>query len=216
MQPTFDYERPLWQAGIRYIAGIDEAGRGALAGPVVAAAVIVPPLSRLDGVWDAVRDSKQLSAIQRQKLETQIQEQALAWAVGSVDAEQIDQVGIAKATKQAMLEAIAQLSVQPEYLLIDWVKLAETEIPQQSLTKADVHIVSVAAASILAKVYRDRLMVKMDQLYPEYKFAKHKGYGAALHMAAIEQHGPCPIHRHTFAPISKSCRLQVAGSNLEP
>lgn len=201
VQPTFNQEQALWQQGIRHVAGIDEAGRGALAGPVVAAAVIAPPFSQLSGVWAAVRDSKQLSAIQRQKLEGAIQQQALAWAVGSVEAALIDQIGIAEATRKAMREALDQLVVHPDYLLIDWVKLPETGIPQWSQSKADAQIASVAAASILAKVHRDRLMIEMDGCYPGYGFASHKGYGAAAHLAALEIHGPSPIHRRSFAPL---------------
>ncbi|MFN8439641.1 MAG: ribonuclease HII [Caldilineaceae bacterium] len=200
-RPTFEYEEALWQRGSLYVAGIDEVGRGALAGPVVAAAVIVPAFSQLEGVWCQVRDSKQLSALRRQVLEKEIQQQALAWAIGKVEAEIIDQVGIAEATRRAMLEAIARLAVQPDHLLIDWVNLSQAGIAQHSMPKADARIASVAAASILAKVYRDRLMCEADLCYPDYGFAKHKGYGSAAHLAAIEQHGPSPIHRRSFAPL---------------
>lgn len=200
-RPTFEYEEALWRNGILYVAGIDEVGRGALAGPVVAAAVIVPAFSPLEGIWCQVRDSKQLSAAQRQALEKTIQQQALAWAIGSVEAEIIDQVGIAEATRQAMLEAIAKLAVRPDHLLIDWVNLSKAGIAQQSMPKADAKIASVAAASILAKVYRDQIMCEADRPYPNYGFAKHKGYGSAAHLAAIEQYGPSPIHRRSFAPL---------------
>lgn len=199
--PTFEYELELWQQGALHVAGIDEAGRGALAGPVVAGAVIVPPFSKWEGVWAAVRDSKQLSATQRQRLESQIQQCALAWGVGTVDADVIDRIGIAKATRQAMIDAVKGLSCQPDCLLIDWVKLPEIAIRQQSMTKADARIVSVAAASILAKVHRDRLMIAYAGRYPEYGFDSNKGYGAAAHMAAIERSGGCSIHRRSFAPF---------------
>ena len=199
--PSFEFEQALWQQGNLHVAGIDEAGRGALAGPVVAAALIVPPFSVLDGVWAEVRDSKKLSPTQRERLEPIIQQQSLAWGVGAVDAEIIDQIGIAPATKRAMRLAVAALSVQPTFLLIDWVKLPEIAIAQQSMPKADLRIATVAAASILAKVHRDRIMTEYATLYPNYGFASHKGYGAAAHLAAIEQFGGCPIHRHSFAPF---------------
>lgn len=199
--PTFAEETRLWQAGYRAVAGIDEVGRGALAGPVVAAAVIVPPLAPLDGIWAAVRDSKLLSAAQRSALAVEIQAAALAWGVGETAAAEIDASGIAPATRKAMGAATAALSVTPDYLLIDWVKLPAVMIQQASFIKADQRIVSVAAASILAKVYRDQLLIALHDHYPAYGFAQHKGYGTRTHLAAITAAGPCPEHRHTFAPI---------------
>lgn len=201
--PGFAFEQELWQAGLQWIAGIDEAGRGALAGPVVAAAVILPPNSLLDGIWAAVRDSKQLSAQKRQQLEGEVQQQAAAWGVGLVEADVIDQIGIAPATRRAMKIAVEMLSIRPEHLLIDWVKLPEVNIRQQSMIKADARIVSVAAASILAKVHRDRLMIEHAIRFPHYGFASNKGYGAAPHMAAIKQFGGCAIHRYSFAPLNQ-------------
>jgi ribonuclease HII len=205
--PTFAIETQLWQQGYRATAGIDEAGRGALAGPVVAAAVIVPPFSNLTGVWTEVRDSKQLSAVQRAALEVRIQDAALAWGIGCVDSETIDRIGIAPATKQAMMEAVRALHVPPDYLLIDWVRLDRINLPQQNPSKADTHIVSVAAASILAKVYRDRWMTEASKSYPLYNFASHKGYGTAAHLTAITQHGACSLHRQSFAPIHQQSSL---------
>jgi ribonuclease HII len=200
--PTLEYERRLWCEGYCCVAGIDEAGRGALAGPVTAAAVVVAPHQCDAAVWSAVRDSKLLSPRQRAQLAPAIEAAALAWAVGWSTAAEIDRSGIAPATRQAMLAAIRALPVRPDYLLIDWVKLPAAGIPQHSQPKADSEIVSVAAASILAKVYRDRHMLALDVEFPSYGFARHKGYGAATHLAAIRTHGPCRVHRRSFAPLA--------------
>lgn len=200
--PTLEFEERLWQRGLQYVAGIDEAGRGALAGPVVAGAVIVPTNAHYDGVWAEVRDSKLLSVEKRISLFAAVKEYALAWGIGSASAQEIDQLNIAVATRLAMRRAVEALITQPDYLLIDWVKLPTLNIPQESYTKADQKIVSVAAASILAKVDRDQRLIELDKKYPAYQFAAHKGYGTAKHRAAIEDVGPCPIHRHTFAPIA--------------
>lgn len=204
--PTLLYESRLWDAGYRAVAGIDEAGRGALAGPVVAAAVIVPCRSSLRGIWAVVRDSKTLSAPVREELAAEIERAAAAWGVGVVSQEEIDAHGIAPATRSAMIAAVEALAVAADALLIDWVRLPTLNIHQQSLTKADANIVSVAAASILAKVTRDRLMAACAPLYPAYAFASNKGYGTAAHLVAIERCGPCPLHRRSFAPF--------AGANL--
>ncbi|MEZ4659898.1 MAG: ribonuclease HII [Caldilineaceae bacterium] len=200
--PNFDHEQNLWRQGFARVAGIDEAGRGALAGPVVAAAVIAPIYAEYTGVWASVRDSKQLSASQREALAAEIQQHAIGWAIGEASAAVIDRENITVATRIAMQQAVQNIQPPPDHLLIDWVKLPHVNIHQISLTKADQKIVSVAAASILAKVYRDRLMIELDAQYPAYGFAQHKGYGTAAHRAAIAQHGPCAIHRHTFAPIA--------------
>ncbi|MEZ4675528.1 MAG: ribonuclease HII [Caldilineaceae bacterium] len=201
--PTLQAEVRLWQAGYRHVAGLDEAGRGALAGPVVAAAVIVPPYSRQEGLWTEVTDSKLLSATQRATLEGHIQESALAWGIGAVSAQQIDVMGIGPATRQAMMTAIAALAVPADYLLIDWVRLPQCPILQESYTKADQRFVSVAAASILAKVHRDRLLTMLHERYPCFGFAQHKGYGTAGHLAALATHGPCLEHRYSFAPLAQ-------------
>lgn len=226
LPPTLQEETRLWASGLRHVAGIDEAGRGALAGPVVAAAVIVPPHTHIANtnlgepdlvdVWSEVRDSKLLRPAVRAALEEQIQDAALAWGVGIVAAEVIDQVGIATATRQAMLQALAGLTISPDYLLIDWVKLPQAGIPQLCVAKADQKMVSVAAASILAKVARDRLMVSLGECYPEYGFEAHKGYGSPQHLSAISRHGPCPQHRTSFAPISRLAISRSDGSNQEP
>jgi ribonuclease HII len=207
LAPTFEEEARLWAAGYTRVAGVDEAGRGALAGPVVAAAVIVPPTASLIGVWGEVRDSKLLRPQARAALVNPIQESAVAWGVGIVAARVIDEVGIAAATRLAMLEAIAALGVRPEYLLIDWVKLPQVALPQLCVAKADQKMASVAAASILAKVTRDQLLDTVGECYPLYGFGAHKGYGTAQHLAALAAHGPCPEHRHSFAPIARPATL---------
>jgi ribonuclease HII len=200
--PNLAQEARLWQSGCARVAGIDEAGRGALAGPVMAAAVVLPPGAPYARVWAEVRDSKLLRPAQRTTLAAAIQAEALAWAVGSVEAAEIDRIGIAAAARRAMLAAVAGLGVPPDYLLIDWVRLPMLAIPQLCVAKADRDLVSVAAASILAKVTRDRLMVALDETYPGYGFASHKGYGSAAHLAALEAQGPCPEHRRSFAPVA--------------
>lgn len=211
--PTLEFEEALWQRGLLHVAGIDEAGRGALAGPVVASAVIVPPNASYAGIWADVRDSKLLSAEKRSCLSAAVKEHALAWGIGSASAHEIDQLNIAVATRLAMRRAVEALTSKPDYLLIDWVKLPTLNILQESYTKADQKIVSVAAASILAKTDRDQRLVELDKEYPAYKFASHKGYGTATHRAAIEAVGPCPIHRHTFAPIATKATLFDSAGN---
>lgn len=205
--PDLSAERRLWAAGYSAIAGLDEAGRGALAGPVVAGAAVLPKGAELTGVWAEVRDSKALSPARREELAEAIRAEAAGWAVGEASAQEIDAIGIAPATRLAMQRAIDGLPVRPDYLLLDWVRLATVNLPQESYTKGDVRIVSIAAASILAKVHRDRLLVEMDSLYPAYGFGGHKGYGAASHLAAIARHRPCPAHRMSFSPMRQEARL---------
>jgi ribonuclease HII len=185
------------------VAGIDEAGRGALAGPVVAAAVIIDPVRAGLPLWGELRDSKLLAPAQRGALAPQIRAAARAFAVAAVPAAEIDAVGIAAATRRAMQAAVAGLDPQPQHLLIDWVRLPLVNIPQYSCARADQIMVSVAAASILAKVHRDALMAALDAHYPLYGLARHKGYGAPAHLAALSAHGPCPEHRRSFAPIAQ-------------
>lgn len=206
LEPTFAAEERLWAQGFRYVAGIDEAGRGALAGPVVAAAVVIAPGDPAP-LWAEVRDSKLLTAGQRQALAPRIQQQAVAWGVGVADAATIDAIGIAAATRLAMQQALAALSLMPDHLLIDWVRLPQTPIPQTVQPKADRTMISVAAASILAKVHRDQLMLAYDVCYPLYRFGAHKGYGVAAHLTALTTHGPCPIHRRSFAPLARPPQL---------
>ncbi len=177
-----------------YICGIDEVGRGPLAGPVVAGAVILPK----DYQILYLNDSKQLSAKKREELYDKIMSEAVSVGIGMADHQRIDEINILQATKEAMLTAVRRLPILPEMLLIDAVKLEETDIPQASVIKGDARCMSIAAASILAKVERDRLMAQMDSLYPEYGFLKHKGYGTKEHIEAIRKFGPCPVHRATF------------------
>ncbi|MDO8688468.1 MAG: ribonuclease HII [Dehalococcoidia bacterium] len=196
--PTLKEEEALWAQGYRYVAGVDEVGRGPLAGPVVAAAVVLPPA--IGAFYDRVRDSKQLSASQRERLSAEIRGHAVAWATAGVDPAEIDRTGIGPATRRAMAEAIRGLSTGPDFVLVDAVKLPAVGLPQKSIIKGDATCLSIAAASILAKVYRDGLMVEADREYPGYGFARHKGYGTAEHMARIRELGLSPLHRRSFAP----------------
>lgn len=207
MIPNLEHEERLWLAGHPHIAGVDEAGRGALAGPVVAGAVMLPTGAAHTDLWAAVRDSKQISPEQRDLLAEQIQAAALSWGVGQASPEEIDEMGIAPATRLAMQRAIEKLTPRPDYLLIDWVRLPQVNIRQESFPKGDQRSASIAAASILAKSHRDALMVALDPNYPPYGFGQHKGYATPPHLAALQRHGPCPIHRHTFAPIRRDERL---------
>lgn len=188
------YEQQARSAGYRAIAGVDEAGRGPLAGPVAAAAVILDPVRPILGL----NDSKKLSESRRELLYDQIQNQALAFAVVLVDAAEIDRINILQATRQAMRQAIASLAIQPDLLLIDAVDLDQVPGDVWPIIKGDAKSNSIAAASILAKVTRDRLMQAYDSQYPDYGFARHKGYGTAQHYAAIHQLGLTPIHRTSF------------------
>lgn len=181
-------------ASCELICGIDEAGRGPLAGPVVAGAVILPK----DCTILYLNDSKKLSEKRREELFLQIKEKAVAWSVGLVDPGRIDEINILQATYEAMREAIKGLGVRPDLLLNDAVTIPKVDILQVPIIKGDARSVSIAAASILAKVTRDHMMAEYDKLYPEYGFAKHKGYGTAAHIQAIRQYGPCPIHRRSF------------------
>ena len=181
-------------AACTYICGIDEAGRGPLAGPVVAAAAVLPK----DCQILYLNDSKKLSEKKRDLLFDEIKEKAVTYGVGIVSPQVIDEINILQATYEAMRQAISQLKVTPEILLNDAVTIPGVDIMQVPIIKGDAKSVSIAAASILAKVTRDRMMAEYDQIYPEYGFAKHKGYGTAAHIAALKEYGPCPIHRRTF------------------
>ena len=202
MVPDLEEERRLRAAGHVHVAGIDEAGRGPWAGPVCAAAVVLPLdwpdlSSRLLGV----RDSKQLSASRRESLLPRILEVAVAAGVGWSAPSEIDAWGIVPATRRAMVRAIEQLACGAEALLVDYVRLPELDLPQRSLAKADARCLSVAAASIVAKVKRDRLMVTLDREFPGYGFARHKGYGTREHREALRRLGPSPIHRMSWRPM---------------
>lgn len=199
--PTLMYENALAERyGLGYVAGLDEAGRGALAGPVVAAAVILPPDA--ETTLRGVNDSKQLTAVTRETLFDRIIATAIAYGVGAATAQEIDAEGILPATRLAMMRALAQLTPAADGLLIDGrIRLARVNLPQQAIVRGDSHSLSIAAASILAKVSRDREMVALDPFYPLYNFAQHKGYGTEAHRAAIAKYGATAVHRHTFAPI---------------
>jgi ribonuclease HII len=198
--PTFAEEERLIAQGYRLIAGVDEVGRGPLAGPVVAAAVILPPEERPSWL-SRVRDSKQLTPLQRESIFDRIRESRIAFGVGVVSHEVIDERGIAPATRLAMRHAIEKLSTRPDYLLIDYLRLPGIHIPQKGVVDGDSICVSIAAASIVAKVTRDRLMVELDGQFPGYGLAQHKGYGTPEHLEALQRLGPCPIHRKTFEPV---------------
>lgn len=198
------YEKQAYMEGYEIIAGIDEVGRGPLAGPVVASAVVLPRDVYLPGV----NDSKKLTAKKRNELYELILKEAIAVGIGVVDASDIDKINIYEATKKAMSHAINQLSVFPDYLLLDAMKL-DIPVMQKSLIKGDALSISIASASIVAKVYRDRLMEQYSKQYPEYHFHSNSGYGTKEHLIAIEQFGPCPIHRMSFAPLKALNQLTL-------
>ena len=190
-------ERELRAQGLVHIAGVDEAGRGTLAGPVVAAAVMLPAGCRLPGL----ADSKRLTARQRERLFGMIQRKALCVGVGAAEAEVVDQLNVLRATHLAMREAISQLAPPPEMLLVDGRRLPGAPVSQRALVGGDRLCGSIAAASIIAKVTRDRVMMGIDARYPGYGFARHKGYGTREHLCRLRELGPCPVHRLTFAPL---------------
>jgi len=190
-----DYEQKLYASGLKYIAGIDEAGRGPLAGPVVVGIAIMKPDSMIEGI----NDSKKISETKREKLYEKITEEAIDWSVGIVDQREIDEINILNATKKALTMAISKLKVKPDRIMVDALEHIDTlGIPYTSVIKGDAKIYSISAASILAKVTRDRIMKEYDEVYPEYGFAGHKGYGTAKHIQAIKEYGPCQLHRKTF------------------
>lgn len=194
------HEKKLRARGFSFVAGIDEAGRGPLAGPVVAAAAVLPEKFR----HKTLRDSKQLTARQRDHIyEEIVQRQDIVWSVSIVHEEEIDRINILRATHAAMRRAVEQLPSPPDHVLIDGLPVKPFPIEQTALVKGDAISLSIAAASVIAKVTRDRLMLDYDQKYPAYGFAQHKGYGTALHLERLRQHGPCPIHRRTFLPVQQ-------------
>jgi ribonuclease HII len=201
----YRFEARAWRLGLGRVAGIDEAGRGPLAGPVVAAAVILAPDRRVKGL----ADSKLLTPERREELFAVIQERALGVGVGAVDHETIDRINILEATRRAMAAALTALSVVPELVITDFVSLPALPCPQRNLVAGDRRCASVAAASIVAKVTRDRLMLDFDRRFPEYGFARHKGYATVEHFAALDRHGPCPIHRRSFAGVWRQGELFV-------
>ena len=196
LEQMLRYEKELYKADYQAIAGIDEVGRGPLAGPVVAAAVILPPECKIKGL----NDSKKIPKKKHQEIYQAVLDKALAVGVGLMNNEIIDQVNIYEATKLAMKEALSKLSLKPDYLLIDAMKL-DVDIPQESIIKGDANSLSIAAASIVAKVTRDKLMADYDKKFPGYDFAKNAGYGTRSHLQGLERSGVTPIHRKTFEPI---------------
>ncbi len=202
--PTLETELALYKQGYYFVAGIDEAGRGAWAGPVVAAAVVLPLANAsLSQTLQGVTDSKKMTACQRERLFDVVQDTALSIGVGIGSHSYIDRQRIIAATRHAMRQAVSCLSKIPHYLLIDALPLPNLDIPQLAFPKADAISLSVAAASIIAKVTRDRLMLMLDEQYPGYGFSRHKGYGTKVHQAALAKLGPCRIHRYSFEPIRK-------------
>ncbi len=192
--PRLAIEHQIWRRNIRIIAGVDEVGRGPLAGPVVAAAVIFPPYHFIDGV----RDSKKLTPRRREALFEQIVGECLSYGIGKVEPTEIDRINIRQATFKAMRMAIGRLKPPPQYLLIDGEELPEKLLPQEGLIGGDDRSFSIGAASILAKVIRDRMMVEYHREFPEYGFDRHKGYGTAFHREMVLKYGPCAIHRRSF------------------
>lgn len=188
-------ENEIYKTGVQTICGIDEAGRGPLAGPVVVAAVIMPKDSFIEGV----NDSKKVSEKKREALYEQITDEAIAWGVGIIDQKEIDEINILYATKKGLTTAIKELKVKPDRIIVDALDKIDTlGIPYTPIIKGDAKCYSIAAASIIAKVTRDRIMRQWDEIYPMYGFEKHKGYGTAMHMQAIREYGLCPIHRRSF------------------
>ncbi|MCC7353879.1 MAG: ribonuclease HII [Anaerolineae bacterium] len=212
-EPTWSAEEDLWARGLRLLAGLDEAGRGAWAGPVVASAVILPRPSpdRLPFL-QGLRDSKQLTLRQRERMYAEVCESAIAIGVGQAEAQEIDALGIARATRLAMQRALAQLAPLPDGLLLDYVRLPEVTLPQQSIVHGDALSYSIAAASIIAKVTRDRILRDLDGRLPGYGFARHKGYGTESHSAALQRLGVSDQHRRTFAPVAALLSDQVETS----
>lgn len=196
--PDLSFESGLWQRGILRIAGIDEAGRGALAGPVAAGAVILPADSAISARLKGVRDSKEMTAEARKIWALEIRRYALAWGIGYASAREIDQIGILPATRLAAQRAMRQLSPIPEYILSDYLRLPQVRIKVEPLVKGDRRCLSIAAASVLAKTARDAIMVTLDKRYPGYGFAHHKGYGTRAHRLALMELGPCRTHRRSF------------------
>ncbi len=213
--PTFAEERSLWRQGLSLVAGVDEVGRGPLAGPVAAGAVILRPRSSFPWL-SHVRDSKQLTAPARQQLADCIRRDALAWAVAFVSQHTIDRIGIAPASRLAMLQAIARLHQRPQYLLIDAFPLPTSSLPYKPIVHGDASSLSIACASIVAKVARDHLMRQHDRRYAGYGFARNKGYATPQHLAALHHLGPCHLHRRSFAPVARSLLLKLAISESSP
>jgi ribonuclease HII len=201
-------ERLLWRVGIRAVAGVDEVGMGPLAGPVVAAAVVLPPETSIRGV----ADSKQLTAPQRERLDREIRACALAIGIGEVDVDDIDRLNIYHAAMKAKRAALAALApLVPGFVLVDGREIPGLGMPQSAYPKGDAFVLSIAAASIVAKVHRDAIMRRLEGEHPGYGFGKHMGYATAFHLRAIETRGPSPVHRRSFAPMARDAQLSLGG-----
>jgi ribonuclease HII len=209
---TLNFEKRAWAGGAEHVAGVDEVGRGSLFGPVVAAAVILDPAYRIRGL----RDSKLIPAERREELALRIREHCIAWAVAAVDSARIDQINIYQASRLAMLHAVEQLAPAASYLLVDAVRL-DCDLPQQAIIHGDALSASIAAASIVAKVERDRMISAWDPVFPMYGLASNKGYCTPHHLAALREHGPSPLHRQSFSPVwSAPIPQEVLGFMLDP
>lgn len=205
IQPDLQFELDLWAQGFQRVVGLDEAGRGALAGPLAVGAVCLPPDPLIATPLLGVRDSKQLTPAERAYWAEVIKAHAQGWTVGLASNEEIDHLGIAEATRLAAQRAISALPWGAQHLLLDYFRLPQCHLPQKALIKGDQRCLSIAAASILAKTERDRWMTQIDRVYPQYGFAAHKGYATAAHLERIQRWGACPIHRRSFAPL---CNLK--------
>jgi len=203
------FEKEAWDSGLKSVAGVDEVGRGPLAGPVIAAAVVF----RAGEVPEGIRDSKQLSPAKRERLFVSICEQAVSIGLGIVSEKVIDRINILRATHLAMRKALASLSVKPGICLVDGMRIPRVDGLQKAVVNGDKLSASIGAASIIAKVTRDRIMIDQDRRYPEYGFASHKGYGTKVHIAALERFGPCKIHRFTFNPVRKVVERRKHGES---
>jgi len=195
---SLDFEQKAFGEGFSFVAGVDEVGRGCLAGAVVAAAVVLDITKPLP---EKLNDSKKISAKNRERISEEIKQNCLAYSIGQIEAEEIDRINILQATKKAMRMAIENLSPRPDFLLIDAVQLKEINLPQKAIIRGDAISASIAAASIIAKVYRDNLMRELDKVYPAYGFAKHAGYGTKMHFEALRRYGACELHRKTFRGV---------------
>jgi ribonuclease HII len=213
-EPDLSFESALWQSGYAAVAGIDEAGRGALAGPVYAAAVILPSVSEIQHLLYGVRDSKQMSPKEREAARERILQHAIAWGEGCATSQEIDQIGILPATRLAACRALEALTILPAHILLDYLVLPEVSVPQTALVKGDCRSLSIAAASVLAKTARDAALQELDLIYPGYGFAAHKGYGTLAHRDAIKRLGECPVHRHTFKLLANPDILSDDGQDL--
>lgn len=198
--PTLERERALWATGVRHVAGVDEVGRGPLAGPVVAAAVVLPPG---DDVWDGLRDSKRMTATERETVAVVVRTRAVAWALGAASVAEIDRMNILRASVRAMQRALARLPVVPEHVLVDGNPVPGLGRVHEAIVGGDNASLSIAAASVLAKVTRDRLMRLLAARYPAFAWEQNKGYATEAHLAALGDHGPTPHHRRSFAPVTQ-------------